>query len=257
MVGERKVTLPISVFMVVKNEEQHIAKALASVSDMAEVIVVDSGSTDNTVAIAQSMGAKVFFHEWQGYAKQKQYAMSLCSQEWVLNLDGDEEITLAVKKRFAKIIAEDSADCVRMQRDDVFIGKILPSLVKKRNNHRLYKRSKSYFDDGRLAHESAHVDGKEVSIREAFIHYGYDSISAVTNKSNTYSALKAQEKFLKNKKDSVLKLVLIFPLIFIKEYIFQRKIFAGKRGFILSVMEAYYAFLKEAKLYEFHERNKS
>ncbi|MCG9723583.1 glycosyltransferase family 2 protein [Shewanella sp. Isolate7] len=246
-------TLPISVFIVTKNEEKHIAKTLESVKEMAEVILVDSGSTDKTVEIAKSYGVKVFEHEWMGYAKQKQYAMEQCSNEWVLNLDGDEAINPQLVAAFKEIIEQDKADSVRFWRNDIFIGKALSSWSKKPNNHRLYKKSKSFFDDSRLAHESATVDGKEVFINQVFDHYGYDSIAAITTKNNNYSTLKADEKFIKNKKVSNLKLILIFPLVFLKEYLLQRKIFSGRRGFILAIMDAYYAFIKEAKLFENHQ----
>lgn len=245
--------LPISVFIVTKNEEEHIHKTLSSVKIMDEVIIVDSGSSDKTLEIAKAHGAIIHSREWPGYAKQKQYAMSLCKNEWVLNLDGDEAITPELAKAFQKIIENDSADCVRFWRNDIFIGKALSPLSKKANNHRLYKRSKSVFDDSRLAHESATVDGKEIFVDLAFDHYGYDSIEAITAKNNQYSGLKSQEKFIKGKSYSSLKLFSIFMLTFIKEYLFQRKIFSGKRGFILSVMAAYYSFLKEAKLYELYE----
>ncbi len=245
--------LPISVFIITKNEQAHLAKTLSSVSDMDEVIVVDSGSTDATVDIAKGHGAIVVTHEWLGYAKQKQYAMSLCKHEWVLNLDGDEEINPSLVGAFKEIMNKDSADSVRFWRNDIFINKALSSWSKKPNNLRFYKRSKSFFDDSRLAHESATVDGKEVFINETFDHYGYSSISAITDKNNTYSSLKADEKFAKGKRHSNVKLVVIFPLVFIKEYFLQRKVFSGRRGFILSMMTAYYAFIKEAKLYEHHQ----
>lgn len=249
--------LPISVFIITKNEETHIQKTLESVKSMDEVILVDSGSTDKTLTIAQSFSnVKIFHHEWQGYAKQKQYAMSLCSNEWVLNLDGDEELTPSIIDAFKNIVTTNNADSVRFWRNDLFIGKALSPWSKKPNNHRLYKKSKSFFDDSRFAHESATVDGKEIFINETFNHYGYPSISIRTDKNNTYSSLKAQEKHHKNKKYSTLKLVTIFPLTFIKEYFFQRKLFSGKRGFILSIIESYYAFLKEAKLYELNEQDK-
>lgn len=250
-------TLPISVFIITKNEERHIATTLKSVANMDEVIVVDSGSSDATVDIAKAHGATVHFHEWVGYAKQKQYAMSLCKNEWVLNLDGDEAINPAMESAFASIIANDSADSVRFWRNDLFIGKPLSSLSKKSNNHRLYKRSKAFFDDSRLAHESATVSGKEIFINHAFDHFGYDAISTITDKNNLYSTLKSQEKFAKGKAYSSLKLCTVFFLTFIKEYFLQRKLFSGKRGFILSVMAAYYAFIKEAKLYELHENNRT
>jgi glycosyltransferase involved in cell wall biosynthesis len=247
--------LPISVFIITKNEEEHIEKTLKSVSLFDEVILVDSGSTDSTLDIAKRYRAKIYTHSWQGYAKQKQYAMSLCSNEWVLNLDGDEEVNPSLISAFKEIIEQDKADSVRFWRNDIFINKPLSTWSKKPNNHRLYKRSKSFFDDSRLAHESATVNGKEIFINETFDHFGYGSIETLTTKNNNYSSLKANEKFAKRKRYSNVKLITVFPLVFIKEYFFQRKIFSGKRGFILAIMGAYYAFIKEAKLFENHQLN--
>jgi glycosyltransferase involved in cell wall biosynthesis len=248
--------LPVSVFIITKNEEEHIEKTLKSVSLFDEVILVDSGSTDSTLDIAERYGAKIYAHSWQGYAKQKQYAMSLCSNEWVLNLDGDEEVNPSLINAFKEIIGQDKADSVRFWRNDIFIGKPLSTWSKKPNNHRLYKRSKSFFDDSRLAHESATVDGTEIFINETFDHYGYHSVEVITSKNNIYSSLKANEKFAKGKRYSNVKLITVFPLVFMKEYFFQRKIFSGKRGFILAIMGAYYAFIKEAKLFENHQIKK-
>ena len=248
--------LPISVFIITKNEEEHIEKTLKSVSLFDEVILVDSGSTDSTLDIAKSYGAKIYTHSWQGYAKQKQYAMSLCSNEWVLNLDGDEAINQSLVDAFKVILEQNKADSVRFWRNDLFIGKPLSYWSKKSNHLRLYKKSKSFFDDSHLVHESATVDGTEIFINETFDHFGYDSIEILTTKNNNYSSLKASEKFSKGKKFSNLKLITIFPLVFIKEYFFQRKIFSGRRGLILAVINAYYAFAKEAKLFENHELNK-
>jgi len=248
--------LPISVFIITKNEEEHIEKTLKSVSLFDEVILVDSGSTDSTLDIAKRYGAKIYTHSWQGYAKQKQYAMSLCSNEWVLNLDGDEQVNPSLINAFKEIIEQDKADSVRFWRNDIFIDKPLSTWSKKPNNHRLYKRSKSFFDDSRLAHESATVNGKEIFINETFDHFGYGSIETLTTKNNIYSSLKANEKFAKGKRYSNVKLITVFPLVFIKEYFFQRKIFSGKRGLILAVINAHYAFIKEAKLFENHQVKK-
>lgn len=242
--------LPISVFIITKNEEDYIEKMLQSVSLLDEIILVDSGSTDDTLTIAKRYGAKIYSHPWQGYAKQKQYAMSLCSHEWVLNLDGDEAINSSLIDAFKMIMEQDKADSVRFWRNDIFIDKPLSSWSKKPNNHRFYKRSKSFFDDSRLAHESATVDGIEIFINETFDHFGYCSVEAITNKNNRYSSLKADEKLAQGKTFSNVKLITVFPLVFIKEYFIQRKVFSGRRGFILAIMDAYYAFIKEAKLYE-------
>lgn len=249
-------TLPLSVFIITQNEEAYIEKVLQSVTNMSEVILVDSGSTDNTIEIAKQYGAKVYHQSWLGYARQKQYAMSLCANEWVLNLDGDEVLNPSIIARFNQIIENDEADSVRFWRNDIFIGKCASRFTKRPNNLRLYKKSKSHFNEANLVHESAIVDGKEIFINETFDHYGYSNVTVLTDKSNQYSSLKAREKFLKNKQYSSLKLALIFPLTFIKKYFFQRQIFSGRRGFIQAVVASYYAFAKEAKLYELHQSKK-
>ena len=81
--------IPCSVFIVAQDEANNIERVLRSVSDFAQVLVVDSGSTDNTVALAEAMGAEVIHQDWLGYAGQKQFALSLCQQDCVLNLDAD------------------------------------------------------------------------------------------------------------------------------------------------------------------------
>jgi glycosyltransferase involved in cell wall biosynthesis len=242
--------LPISVFIVCFNEESNIRRVLESCSDMAEIVVIDSGSKDRTVEIAKEYTDKVFFNEWPGYAKQKAFAMSLCKNEWVLNLDADEELLAPLVKRFAEVIEAGEFTSVRSQRNDIFIDQIFSPLTKKPNSCRFYKKSKATFDTSRMAHESADIEGKELFVKEVFHHYGYNEIIPNIDKSNLYSTLKAQEKFDKGKSFSRLKLLLVFPLIFIKAYLLQGFAFSGIRGFIQSVNIAHYAFLKEAKLYE-------
>lgn len=248
--------LPISVFIVTLNEEKHLESVLKSVEDMDEIIIVDSGSTDGTLKIAAKYNARVIHQDWLGYAKQKQFAMSHCNNEWVLNLDGDEVLNPSIISRFKQVIDSNEADSVRFWRNDIFIGKRLSRFSKRPNNHRLYKKSLSHFNTEDLAHESACVDGKELFIDEEFDHYGYESIADLTNKNNQYSCLKALEKYQRNKKASTLKLLLVFPITFLKQFILQRQLFSGRRGFIKSIIAAYYAFLKEAKLFELSERNK-
>ncbi len=247
--------LPISVFIITKNEETHITKALTSVARADEIIVVDSGSTDRTVEIAKEYGAKVVHHDWMGFAKQKQYALSLCSNEWVLNLDGDETANEKLFETFENIIKLDKADGVRFWRNDFFIGKKFPKITKRDSHLRFYKKSKSHFDSALLVHEHATVDGKKIFINADFDHYGYDTVEALVDKNNNYSSLKAKEKYNKGKSFKGIKLILVFLVTFIKKYFIHRRIFFGYRGFILSMIDAFYAFLKEAKLYELNEKN--
>lgn len=248
--------LPISVFIVTKDEECNIARLLESCAVMDEIIIVDSGSTDKTIEIAKEYDVKVVHNDWPGYAKQKFYAMSLCKNEWVLNLDADEELTPELIKRFSQVITEGKYNSVRCQRNDIFMGKPFSKYTKKPNNCRLYKKELAVFDTTRLAHESADVEGSQLFIKEAFNHYGYSGIKEITDKNNTYSSLKSKEKFIKEKKASLVKLIFIFPLIFVKTYIIQGYIFSGFRGFVMGILTAYYMFIKEAKLYELEKENK-
>ena len=248
--------LPISVFIITLNEEAHLERLLKSVADLNEVVIVDSGSTDGTLAIAERYGAVVYHQEWLGFAKQKQYAMSLCTNEWVLNLDGDEALNANMINRMRAIIQSNTADSVRFRRNDIFINKESSLLSKLPKNRRLYKKSKSHFDSSVLVHETATVDGKEVLVSEMFDHYGYNNISILTEKNNQYSGLKALEKHQRNKKSSTAKLLYILPFTLFKELVFQRQIFNGRRGFIKSIISAYYAFSKEAKLFELEQEAK-
>ena len=246
-------SIPVSVFIITLNEEKNIQRVLESVQDFNEIIVVDSGSTDNTISIAKKLGAKVSHQDWLGFSKQKQYAMSLCQNDWVLNLDADEEIPVALKKEINSAIESDRANAIRFKRNDLFLNKSYPEICKLPSNVRLYKKSQASFDKDCLVHESADVIGPEITLNTPFIHYGYNEIHTLLQKQNEYSTLKAKEKFLRGKKFSYIKLALVYPVEFIKKFIFQRYISFGWRGLILSLMNANYAFLKEAKLYGLYQ----
>jgi glycosyltransferase involved in cell wall biosynthesis len=245
--------IPVSVFVITQNEEKNITRLLESLVNFAEIIIVDSGSTDRTLEIAKSFGAKTYYQSWLGYSKQKEFAMSLCNNDWVLNLDADEALNQSIVSRIKEVITENKYDSIRFKRSDVFINKPLSNITKRPNNLRLYKKDKAFFNEATLVHESATVKGAELYVNEAFDHFGYNSINTLTDKGNMYSKLKSQEKFNKNKRSKLIKLVLVLPFTFFKKYFLQGFIFSGKRGFILSVITSYYAFSKEAKLFELEE----
>lgn len=247
--------IPVSVFVVAQNEATDLPQLLSSVKQFAEVIVVDSGSTDQTPQLAAQGGAKVLHQAWLGYAGQKQFALEQCKHDWVLNLDADEVVTPAMVTEIKRVIQQENIDAVRFSRNDSFIGRMPPSSVKKPNNVRLYRRNKAKFDTTQLVHETAKIDGNVVKVETCFDHYGYDDIATLATKLNTYSGLKAQQKFSRGKRGSILKLTLIVPVEFLRKLILQRLIMFGRRGFILAALNAYYAFLKEAKLVELGMRS--
>lgn len=248
--------LPVSVFIITQDEEQNIGRLLESCQAFDEIIVVDSGSTDNTKAIAKQKGAKVIHNDWPGYAKQKQYAMELCRHDWVLNLDADEELTTAFIEEIKQFTAEQhDYVALKCRRNDLFIGSFFSKLTRLPTNTRLFKKQHVQYYFENQVHEGPGIDGKLKHTNKYFNHYGYADIAQLTEKYNKYSSLKAAEKFQKGKKPSLPKLLSIYPLEFIRNYIVYRYCFSGIRGFIFSHLSAYYALLKEAKLFELSKKS--
>lgn len=242
--------IPVSVYIITKNCEATLRQTLSSVADFAEIILVDSGSIDNTVDIAQEFNCKIYHQDWLGFAKQKQLALSYCQSEWVLNLDGDEVLSPLLKQEIVECIKNNEFDGLDMPIEDYFLG--FPPDKNSRFNHRIrfFRKAKGSYDLGVEVHESISVQGRVKRSKGTIQHYGENSIFVKVTKSNQYSELKALEKAKKGKQASLVKLVLVMPLTFIKSYFLRRAILNGKRGFITSVLNSYYAFLKEAKLYE-------
>ena len=249
--------IPISIFIVAQDEEQHIGRLLDSCQDFAEIIVVDSGSGDNTKSIAEAKGAKVVHQDWLGYAKQKHYAMSLCQHDWVLNLDADEELNSAIIEEFKDFVTSNHHYvALKCRRNDIFIGKLFSRLTRLPTNTRLFLKEHAHYRLNDKVHEGPDFQQPVQHTKKYFKHYGYSSIQQLTDKYNKYSTLKAEEKHHKGKKSSLLKLLLIYPLEFIRNYIIYRYCFSGVRGFIFSHLSAYYALSKEAKLYELNKTSK-
>lgn len=251
---------PISAFVITLNEEAHIATVLDQLQPFSEIIVVDSGSTDNTIAIAKSKGAKVIHQDWLGFAKQKAYALSLCQHQWVMNLDGDEVLSQQNIAEIKQAVNQDDADALRFHFDDLFWGDPLSKHSRKRSIIRAFKQTHAEYPTNRLVHENLVLkEGTRVkSIPSLVTHYGYDSTEVLMQKYNRYSSLKAQEKCNKNKSPSILKLFFIYPLAFFKSYFLRKMCLSGVRGMIHAHLEASYSFLKEAKLFELtHHKQKN
>lgn len=249
--------IPVSAFVITKNEEAHITQVLAALSCFDEVIVVDSGSSDNTVRLAKQAGATVIHQDWLGYAKQKNFAMEQCRNTWLINIDGDEVLSQNNIDEVTTIINEDKADAIRLNFDDLLWGESMACRSRKRSIIRVFKRTHATYPIDRLVHENLVLKkgARVASIKSLVTHYGYDSTEVLTHKFNRYSSLKAQEKFNKTQLPSSAKLLLVYPLTFVKVYLFRKMFLSGIRGVIVAHLEATYAFLKEAKLFELTHSN--
>lgn len=244
-------SIPASVYIVTLNCEAWLHRVLDSVSDFAEVVILDSGSTDRTWEIAQSYpNVRIRHQDWQGYSGQKALALKECTQPWALNLDGDEALSPRLKQEIVSLIADNSADALVVPIRDAFMGALSSRYTKMNAKVRFFRRSKGGYDTGIAVHEAIHVEGVIGRARGTIWHFGDQGIAVKVDKVNQYSSLKAQEKAAKGKKVWPLKLLTVMPLTFVKSYVFRRNFMNGWRGFIGSSINAFYAFLKEAKLYE-------
>ena len=251
-----------SVYVICCNEEQHIERLLENVKEFKEVILVDSGSTDQTLGIAEKFSNVTIYHQlWLGYAKQKAFALSKCANNWVLNLDADEILSDELKKDIKKAITLSNCDAISCPLSEVFLGKTAHPFSKHADKIRFFKKTHGEYNLDVLVHESISIKGKINSVRGVIYHHGLSSIETMVQKNNQYSTLAACTKFARKKKSNISKLVFSFFWAFFRAYFLKRFFLNGVQGFIHSMSIGFYAFLKEAKLYELevmeNQENKS
>lgn len=246
-------TIACSVYIVTLNCAPWLDALLHSVEDFEEVVILDSGSTDATYEIAGRFdNVSIQHQDWLGYAAQKAKALSLCKQPWALNLDGDESLSVELRDEIRAAIAADQIDGLITPIRDSFMGKVASAYTKQNAKVRFFRRTLGSYDPCVEAHEMVNVDGITRLARGVIYHYGLTDISVKVDKNNQYSSLKALEKGKKGKSALLIKLIMIMPLTFFKSYFLRRDFLNGRRGFIGSMINAFYAFLKEAKLYEYN-----
>lgn len=251
-------TIPCSVYIVTLNCGKWLKKTLDSVQDFTEVVILDSGSTDNTVEIAKGYAnVRIRHQDWLGYSAQKAMALSECTQPWALNLDGDEELSPELCDEIRSVIAADKPDALITPIRDAFMGRLSSPYVRMHAKIRFFRRTLGSYDTGIAVHEAVQVQGDIRRAKGTIYHYGEETVAIKLDKNNSYSSLKAAEKAAKGKKANPVKLVLIMPLAFIKSYIIRRDFLNGWQGFIGSMINAFYAFLKEAKLLEKNQKKEN
>lgn len=249
----------ISAFIVCFNEAHQIRRALESIRFCDEIIVVDSGSTDSTVEIAKEFTNKIHHRDWTGHVDQKAYALSLCTKEWVLNIDADEVITPKLQEEILEWIQTGKADSeqisgFKINRVVFHLGKWFRKGVwYPEYRLRLMRRDKTTWG-GMDPHEKAIVEGKIYKLKGELEHYSYESLSDHISRLNKYSSTVAANLAQRGKTASVFD-VAIRPLArFIKGFFLKKGFLEGFPGFIVSVLEAYYVFLKYIKLWELNRR---
>ena len=241
----------LSVTIITKNEARNIDAALQSVSWADELIVVDAESTDGTPDLARKYTDRVVVRPWAGFIDQKNYAASLASHDWILSLDADERVTPALTSELQATLAHDpSYPAYQAPRVSQYLGRWIRTTDWYPNpQRRLYDRRRARWA-GAHVHESLSVDGTVGRLQGELLHLPYHSVAEHLDTINRYTSLAAQQMRESGKRAGTVDLVLHPPLAFLRNYIARGGFRDGSAGFIISALNAYYVFLKFAKLWE-------
>lgn len=249
----------LTVITLTLNEEHNIGACLESARWADELIVVDSGSTDRTVAIAQSYPARVLDIAWEGYGKARNYAIQQASGDWILWLDADERVTPELAEEIRAIVGKDSpeVDGYAIARRAYFLGRWIrhsgwyPGRVV-----RLFRRGKACFSETRV-HEQLHIDGRVASGKHDLLHFTDPDLHHYLTKFNKYTSLAAEDMDAAGRRFAVADLLIRPPFQFVKMYVLRSGFLDGLEGFVLAVLSSAYVFAKYAKLRERQRRTVS
>ncbi|BBJ31252.1 putative glycosyltransferase RP128 [Rickettsia asiatica] len=266
----KSLTEKISAFIITKNEAARITRAINSVKNIVdEVIVVDSESTDDTVSIAEKLGAKVIVKSWLGYIGQKSFAESLCVNDWVLNIDADEELSKDLQDEIEYIFAS--------KNQDQYLAYQIKLLIIHRNDQkprmfapfnkctRLYNKKFASFantvnsttHDSVIFNKDVDFEGKIYLLNEAAYHYSGTSIEQLVTKANFYSSEQAKDLMMQDKKVSNIRIAFEMLWWFFKAFFIRRYFIFGFDGFVDSMIFAFARFLRLAKLRESSLKSKN
>ena len=243
--------MTLSVIVIAKDEEASIARTLESVAFADEVVVVDSGSTDRTVAIARELGAKVTMTaDWPGFGPQKNRALDLAHGDWVLSLDADEWLTAESAEEIRRVVSANDAEVVayRMPRRSSFCGRFLrhsgwwPDYVL-----RLFRRGRARFSDD-MVHERVIADGKIETLSLPIMHETFVDLEDLVDKMNRYSTHGARQLQREGKSSSLVEAIARALWAFFRTYVLRAGFLDGREGFMLAWATAEGTYYRYAKL---------
>ena len=244
----------LTVITLTRDEERNIADCLASAAWADEIIVIDSGSTDGTVAIARRFTQNVIELPWRGYGAARNAALARARSPWVLWLDADERVTPELAAEIRAILARDDPGVAgyEVARRAFFCGKWIrhggwyPSRVV-----RLFRKEAASFSETRV-HERLVIAGTVARARHDLLHYTDPDLHHYFTKFNAYTSLAAGDMFDAGKRCTVGDLLIRPVFQFVKMYVLRLGFLDGVHGFVLATASAAYVFAKYAKLWELH-----
>ena len=245
---------PLSAVIIAKNAARQLPECLESLAFCDEILVVDSGSDDGTVALAQSRGARVIQSEWRGFGPQKRYAVEQAAHDWVLCVDADERVSPELRSAIERALAAPANAAYRFPRCNRFLGRYL------RHGEgypdwslRLFDRRRARWSDDAV-HEKVLTDAEVGTLTGDLLHDSAETLDAYLAKQNRYTTLAAQQAFDAGRRANALQL-LLSPLVrFVKFYFFRLGLLDGVPGLIHSLIGCGNSFAKYAKMLDLKNR---
>jgi glycosyltransferase involved in cell wall biosynthesis len=249
----------LTVITLTLNEAHNIGPCLESVRWADEILVIDSGSTDNTLTLARTFTPHIFTITWEGYGAARNFALGKATGDWILWLDADERVTPDLAEEIRHILAVNppAIDGYSISRRAYFLGRWIrhsgwyPGRVT-----RLFRRGKGTFSETRV-HEQLRTEGTVVQTQHDLLHLTDPDLAHYLQKFNRYTSLAAQDMAASGRRFSLLDVSLRPVFQFIKMYLLRRGFLDGLEGFILAVLSSAYVFTKYAKLWELTQGHKS
>ncbi len=241
----------LSALIICRDEEKNLRPCLDSVSFADEIIIVDSGSKDGSLALARGYTDKVFEIEWRGYAGTKQYGLERATGDWVLWVDADERVPPRLAEEILLSVQRDEeVAAYRMPRRAFFLGRWIKHCGWYPGNvTRLFRRGQARFGD-QAVHEDLLVDGPVGTLSESLDHYTDPNIYHYFEKLNRYTSLAAGEMHQKGRRVTIPGILLRPVHMFLRMYVFKAGFLDGWQGFLLSCFSSAYVLVKYAKLWE-------
>jgi glycosyltransferase involved in cell wall biosynthesis len=250
----------LSIIVITLNEAANINSLIESLPPHDELIMVDSGSTDATVAFAEAAGARVVVHaDWQGFGVQKNRALELATGDWVLSLDADERVSEALRHEIAHVLSEPKHAVYEIPRKTQFCGQWIqhcgwtPDFVP-----RLFKRGSAAFNSELVHEKLIPVDRATVGrLKSHLLHYSYPTPDRLWAKLSRYSMDWAVQRFERGIRYGLWRAFASFFLTFIKTFFFRLGFLDGRVGLIVCMMQAQSAYAKYVHLFMLHETAKN
>lgn len=245
----------VSAVIMARDEAENIEAAIESLRFADQIVVVDTGSSDNTIELARKAGAEIHSINFDGFGSSKNKALEFCNGDWIFFLDADERVSPELAQSIVEGIMNNAQfDGYAVNRLSYFLGKPVrrsgwfPDYVL-----RLFKKGRGRFSD-RLVHERVELKGVAGKLNGLLHHYSYENLDQYIEKLNVYSSLNAGEMYKNGRKWHLPDLIVHPAATFVKMYILKAGFLDGVNGLLLAILSSYHVFVKYVKLRQLHHQ---